>query len=161
MAARGWSFGVFIALLVVLHLTLRLAFGLGPNTPDLLTIAALLSARRLSGAQAAAVGLALGVLADALTVVGFGAAVVSLTVVCFLGARSRDLFEGDSLLFIAVYVFIGKWLRDAGVFLLAPAVRGADPVRDLFIAMPLAAAVTAAAGLIAVALYRAATGERG
>ncbi|MGH7507194.1 MAG: hypothetical protein ACRELX_16180 [Longimicrobiales bacterium] len=161
MAARSWSLGVYVVFLVLLHLILRLALGLGPGTPDLMTVAALLAARRLTGAQAAAVGLVLGVLDDALTLVAFGSAAVALALVCFLGARSRELFEGDSLLFIAVYLFIGKWLRDGVVFLLSPATRAADTVAELFVAMPIAAALAAAGGLVAMVVFRAATGERG
>lgn len=157
---RSWSFTVFIFLVVLAHFTLRLAIGAGPGMPDLLTVAALLAARRLSGAQAAALGLLLGVLDDALTVVAFGSAAVALTVVCFLGARSRELFEGDSILFLIVYLFIGKWLRDALIFLLSPATRGADTVPELFIGMPVTAAVAAGAGIAAIVLYRMSTGER-
>ena len=159
-AVRSWSFAVFIFLVVLAHFTIRLAIGAGPGMPDLLTVAALLAARRLSGAQAAALGLLLGVLDDALTVVAFGSAAVALSVVCFLGARSRELFEGDSVLFLTVYLFVGKWLRDALVYLLSPATRTADTVPELFIGMPLSALAAAVAGVVAIVVYRAATGER-
>jgi rod shape-determining protein MreD len=157
---RSWSFAVFIFLVVLAHFTLRLAIGAGAGMPDLLTVAALLAARRLSGAQAAALGLLLGVLDDALTVVAFGSAAVALTVVSFLGARSRELFEGDSVLFLTVYLFVGKWLRDALVYLLSPTTRTADTVPELFIGMPLSALAAAVAGVVAIVVYRAATGER-
>jgi rod shape-determining protein MreD len=157
---RSWSFTVFVFLIVLAHFTLRLAIGAGPGMPDLLTVAALLAARRLSGAQAAGLGLLLGVLDDALTIVAFGSAAVALTVVCFLGARSRELFEGDSLLFLFVYLFIGKWLRDALIFLLSPETRTVDTVPQLFIGMPLTALVAAIGGAVAIIVYRAATGER-
>lgn len=157
---RNWSFTVFIFLVVLAHFALRLAIGAGPGMPDLLTVAALLAARRLSGAQAAGLGLLLGVLDDALTVVAFGSAAVALTIVCFLGARSRELFEGDSVLFLFVYLFIGKWLRDALIFLLSPATRTVDTAPQLFVGMPLSAVAAAVAGVVAIILYRATTGER-
>src|SRR5690606_32541985 len=62
MPARSVSYGVFVFLLVLAHFVLRLAIGLEWGTPDLLTVAALLGARRLSGAQAAGLGLVLGLL---------------------------------------------------------------------------------------------------
>jgi rod shape-determining protein MreD len=157
---RSWSFALFMGLVVLAHFVVRLAIGVGPDAPDLLTVAALLGARRVSGAQAAALGLLLGVLDDALTVVSFGSAAVALTIVCFLGSRSRDMFEGDSLLFLFIYVFLGKWLRDALVFLLSSTTRGADTAAELFIAMPLAALLAAGAGLLVMILYRASTDER-
>lgn len=160
MAARGWSYWAFIFLVVLTHFVLRLAIGLPWGTPDLITIAALLAARRLSGAQAAGLGLLLGILDDGLTVNSFGAAAVALTVVSYVGARSRDLFEGDSLLFLVVYLFLGKWLRDALVYLLDRDLASIEPVSEIFLGMPVAAAVAAVAGMVAMILYRAATGER-
>ena len=157
---RSWPFVFFIVLVVLAHFVLRLVIGIGSAAPDLLTVAALLAARRLNGAQAAALGLLLGVLDDALTLVSFGAGAVALTVVSFLGARSRDLFEGDSLLFIVVYLFIGKWLRDALVWALSPALRDADVVPALFVAMPITAVIAAGAGAAAMIVYRTTTGER-
>src|SRR5918996_687187 len=119
MGTRGGaSFWVFIIVLVIVHLVLHVALGLDAAAPDLITAAVLLSARILGGSSAAAVGLVLGILADALSLTTFGAQALVNTVIGFLGARSRDLFEGDSLLFIGAYVFIGKWLRDALYFLL-------------------------------------------
>jgi rod shape-determining protein MreD len=160
MAARGWSYATLIVLLVLAHFVLRLAIGLGWGTPDLLTVAALLAARRSGGARAAGVGLVLGVLDDGLTINSYGTAAVALATVSFLGARSRDLFEGDSLLFLVVYLFIGKWLRDAIVYLLDRNPSSVEPIAELFMAMPVAAAVAAGAGMVAMILYRAATGER-
>lgn len=160
MPARSVSYGVFVFLLVLAHFVLRLAIGLEWGTPDLLTVAALLGARRLSGAQAAGLGLVLGLLDDGLSINSFGAAAVALSVVSFLGARSRDLFEGDSLLFLVVYLFLGKWLRDAIILLLNGGREGVEPVSAIFLGMPLAALVAALAGMVGMVLYRVATGER-
>ena len=65
------SYWVFILILVVLHLVVHVAIGFGTMAPDLITIAVLLSARRLSGAAAAGLGLALGLLVDALSLTSF------------------------------------------------------------------------------------------
>jgi rod shape-determining protein MreD len=153
------SFWVFFALLVVTHFVLHLALGLGPSAPDLITVAVLLAARRARGAGAAAIGLALGLIGDSLSAHSFGADAIALAVLAYLGARSRDLFDGDSLLFVGVYVFVGKWLHDLGYWLLAPAARG-DALTQLLIQAPLAALYTAVGGAVALLIYRASTGER-
>jgi rod shape-determining protein MreD len=159
MASRPVYYAVFIALLAFLHFTLHLAFGFGPQAPDLITVAALLAARRLRGGQAAALGFALGILADALARTSFGASALALTVVSYIGSRSRDLFEGESLLYILVYLLFGKWLHDAIIWLL-PGGAGGDAVRGLLIASPVFALYAAVAGVTALVLYRAASGER-
>ena len=150
------AFWIFIILLVVLHLGVHVAMGIRGFAPDLLTVALLLGARRLSGAGAAGLGLALGLLNDALSLTAFGALAVTYTIVGFVGARSRDMFEGDSLLFVAAYIFLGKWLRDVIYVLLT---RSA-PWSDLWSASPLAALYAAIAALVALTLYRAATSDR-
>jgi rod shape-determining protein MreD len=160
MRTRGWPYAVFIAILVVLHLTIRLALGLGPEVPDLLTVAVLLAVRRLSGFQAAVLGLLLGLLHDAVSLLAFGAQAVTYTVLGYLGARSRDVFFGDSLLFVGLYLFLGKWLHDVMYYLIAgPALRG-DAVTRFLIQAPVAALWAAAVGLAALLLYRMVSGDR-
>ncbi len=158
--SRPWTFWAFIALLVIAHFTLHLAFGLGATAPDLLTVAVLLGARRLGGGAAAALGFALGLLRDALSLVAFGADAVAMTVVGFLGARSRDLFIGDSVVFVALYLFLGKWLHDAIYYLVGGHGVNGDAVARLLIEAPLASLYAAAAGTAALLLYRLITGER-
>lgn len=159
-AARGWRFATFIALLVVLHFTLHVALGVGRAAPDLLTPAALFAARRLGGAAAAGLGLALGVLNDALSLAAFGADAVTLTALAYLGARSRDLFVGDSLLFVALYLFLGKWLHDVLYYLLAGAEARGEAVSRLLLEAPLLAGYAAAASIAALLVYRTITRER-
>lgn len=155
----GASFWVFIVILIIGHLVLHVALGLGAAGPDLLTGAVLLSARILGGSSAAAFGLVLGVLADAMSLTTFGAQALVNTVIGFLGARSRDLFEGDSLLFVGAYIFLGKWLRDALYFMLTRAAHP-EPWGWLLTSAPLAAVYAAVGIMVAITLYRAATGER-
>jgi rod shape-determining protein MreD len=156
----GWPFWVFIALLAIAHFILHIALGLGLEAPNLLTVAVLLAARRTTGAVAAAIGLVLGLLQDALSLVAFGAEAVTLTILGYLGARSRDLFVGDTLAFVGAYLFIGTWLHDIIFFFLAgPAARGDAVVRYLILA-PLSAVYSAVAGVIALVLYRLVTGDR-
>lgn len=103
---------IVVAGLVVLHFLLHVGFGLGPVAPDLLTVALLVSAREVGPGAAAGTGFVFGLLEDALSVLSFGANTVAMTVVGSLGALTRDLFVGDSLVFLVSYFVIGKWLRD-------------------------------------------------
>ena len=155
----GISFWIFIVLVVIAHLVLHVAIGLGAVAPDLLTVAVLLAARKLSATVAAAVGLLLGLLVDALSLTTFGASALINSVIGLLGARSRDLFEGDSLMFVAGYIFLGKWLRDAAYLALTRSAN-AEPWSTLLTSAPLAALYAAFAGMIALTLYRAAMDER-
>ena len=109
--SRAWTFWAFIALLVVLDFVLHIAIGLGATAPDLLTVALLLAARRLSSAGAAALGLVFGLLRDALSLIAFGAEAVTMTLLGYLGARSKDYFLGGHALHSG-YLFVGKWLHD-------------------------------------------------
>ena len=106
---RVW---VVVASLVLLHFFLHVGLGLGHAAPDLLTVALLLAAREGGVGTAAGVGLSFGLLEDALSVLSFGANAVSMTVVGLLGAVTRNLFVGDSLVFLVSYFVLGKWVRD-------------------------------------------------
>lgn len=109
---RGARLSLIIALLVALHLFLHVGLGLGVVAPDLLTIGLLLVAREVGLGGAALVGLLLGLLEDALSVLAFGANSVAMTIVAIGGAFTRDLFVGDSRLFVVLYFLLGKWVRD-------------------------------------------------
>lgn len=159
-ASKNGEFWIFIALLVLAYLVLHVALGYGGMVPDFLTIAVLLAARRTTPPVAAVLALLLGLLADALALEAFGASAVALVVVAFLGARSRDLFEGGSIAFIGFYLFLGKWLADVLYLLVAPGARVEGWTGTLVTSLPLAALYTAVAGALALAAYRAIVGER-
>ena len=110
----GRSLGtwVLVAALVVAHFVLHVGFGFGRGAPDLLTIGLLLGAREVGLGAAGVVGLAFGLLEDALSVIAFGANTVTMTVIGIAGAFTRDLFVGDSRVFVVSYFFVGKWMRD-------------------------------------------------
>lgn len=160
MAGRQWAYSGLIAGLVVLHFLLHLGFGLGASAPDLLTVAVLLGARRLGGGGAALLGLGLGLLRDALSIAAFGADMVVLTVLGYLGSRSRDLVVGESILFAGAYLFVGVWLHALGWYLLGGTVGGAVSITGLLLEAPVAAAYAALAGMAALLVYRSFTGER-
>lgn len=106
---RAW---ILVIVLVVLHFLLHVGLSYGRGAPDLLTLALLLVARELSIGRASVVGLAFGLLEDALSVLAFGANSIAMTLVAVGGAATRDLFVGDTRLFVVSYVFIGKLTRD-------------------------------------------------
>ena len=161
MATRSTpSFWVFFGILVVAHFFLHIGLGLGDSAPDLLTIALLLGVRRVRGPTAAVLGLGLGLLQDSLAVTSFGADALALTVLGYMGARSRDLFEGDSLLFVAAYLFLGKWLHDLFYWGLAGETARPDFVSELLMRSPVQALYAAAVGVVALLFYRATTGEK-
>ncbi len=157
---KNRAFLIFILILIAFDLALHIGLGLGALAPDLLTVAALLAARRLSGVKAAIVGLLIGLLADSIALVGFGASSIALVIVCFLGARTRDMFEGNSALFLGLYLFIGKWLRDAIWYAVAPAAHEGQQLSTLWTAAPMHALITAVCGAIALMIFRAVVGER-
>lgn len=103
---------VLVVILSVLHFVLHVGFGIGRGAPDLLTIGLLLVVREVGLGTAAGVGLFFGLLEDSLSVLAFGANSVAMTVVGIFGALTRDLFVGDSRLFMLSYLFVGKWMRD-------------------------------------------------
>jgi rod shape-determining protein MreD len=148
------GFWGFIATLVIVHFVLHLSLGIGAWAPDLITLAVLLSARQLSGGGAAGVGFVLGLLTDAVSLAAFGAAAVTQTVVGYLGARSRDLFLGESVLFLALYLFMGAWLQDALYYGVAAGVRRGHALQSLFVYAPLEALYVSVAGIVAVVIYR-------
>jgi len=109
---RRTVLGFIVPGLVVLHFLLHVGIGLGRVAPDLLTLALLLAVRETGMGWGGALGFLFGLSEDAFSVLAFGASTLALTVVGILGSRTRDLFVGDSLFFLFVYLILGKLLRD-------------------------------------------------
>jgi rod shape-determining protein MreD len=141
-----------VGFLILLHFGLHVSLGLGESAPDLLVVALLLAAREVHIGQGAALGFFLGVLDDAFSVLAFGANTFAMTLVGMGGARTRDLFVGDSLLFLTSYLVLGKWMRD---FLHWVAV-GQDLresfVDTMLIQSPISAAYAGVVGLAVIAV---------
>lgn len=138
--------------LATLHFLLHVGFGIGSGVPDLLTVALLVGARETDMGVGAGLGFAFGLMEDAFSLLAFGANAVSLTVVGLLGARTRDLFVGDSLLFLAWYLFVGKWLRDALHWVMTGETVRGPAIRSLVIEAPAQALYAAGVGLLVMAL---------
>jgi cell shape-determining protein MreD len=143
-----------VASLVVLHFVLRVGLGLGQLVPDLIAVAVLLAARELRPGWAAGLGLLLGVLEGAVVPPTFGASALALTVLGFLASRLRDLFSGGGTVFLAFYLFAGKWLYDILLYLIVLVNARPGPASSLLLISPLAALYAAAAGLVAYSAYR-------
>jgi cell shape-determining protein MreD len=143
-----------VLILVVLHFILRIALGLGWLVPDLLVVAALLAARHMRAGWAAGVGFLLGLLEGAVIPDTFGASALVLAVLAFLGSRTRELFSGYSPVFLAFYLFAGKWLYDLLFYLVVLVDARPGPASALLVASFPAAVYAAAAGVLAYSAYR-------
>jgi hypothetical protein len=152
--ARQWGYWAFIAVLVVLHFVLRIGLGYAELAPDLLVVALLLAAREMRAGWAAGLGLLLGTLDGALVPFSLGASALALTLLGFFGARTRQFFAGDNYVFLALYLFLGKWLYDTLLYLVTGDLFRSG-VSYLLVVSPLAALYAAAAGLVVLAVYRA------
>ena len=150
--SRTSRISVVVVGLVVLHFLLHVGFGLGNVAPDLLTVALLVGSREVHVGWGAGIGFVLGLLEDAFAALAFGASTVAMTIVGVAGARTRDLFVGDSLLFLVSYLFVGKWLRDL-VYWIAVGEDIRQPfVESMLIGSALAAAYATVVGVVAIAI---------
>ena len=109
VTARIWG---LVGVLFLAHFLLHVGLGIGRAAPDLLTVGLLVAAREIEVGWAASTGFLFGLLEDALSVLAFGANTVAMTVLGVLGALSRDVFVGDSRVFLVSYFVMGKWIRD-------------------------------------------------
>lgn len=146
---RPWLFALLLVALVSLHFALRPLWVSWPVAPDFLVCGLLLAARHLRAGPASGLGFALGLLEDSLAVARFGLGPLVFTTAAYLGARSRDIFLGEEPLFVAAYLFVGKWVVD-----LAMGLGDASSGLGLLVFAPLSAAVTAAIGAALAALVR-------
>jgi rod shape-determining protein MreD len=139
-------------LLIVAHFTLHVGLGLGEAAPDLATLGLLVLAREVALTPAAGAGFVVGLLEDALSVLAFGASTVALTLVGALGARTRDLFVGDSVIFVVWYFAAGKWIRDLVQWLMTSGELREPFVRAMLVDSTLASLYVAAVGVALFAI---------
>jgi cell shape-determining protein MreD len=134
--------------LVVLHFLLHLGLGVGRAAPDLLTLALLIGARDMRMGTGAALGFAFGLLEDSFSLLTFGSNTIAMTLIGAAGARTRDLFVGDSALFTVAYFFAGKWAHDLALWLLMGSGLRESFVSAMLIQSTLAALYVAGVGLV-------------
>lgn len=147
-----WRVWGTVTVLVLLHFLLHLGIGLDEVAPDLLTVALLLAAREVGVGTGAAIGFVFGLLEDAFSILAFGASTLALTVVGAGGARTRDLFVGDSLFFLVAYLFLGKWTRDAIHWVMVGEGLREPFVQAMLVEGSIAAAYATGVGLIAMTI---------
>ena len=154
MEGTRWRFALFIAGLVVLHFVLRVGLGLGVLAPDLLVVALLLASRRMRPGGAAGLGFVLGVLEGSANPTVFGASSLALSVVGYLGSRSREWLAGDDPLNIVAFFFAGTLLYEILLYVMLAIGGVGGSVMALLIPALLASVYAAAVGLGASTLYR-------
>jgi len=152
-AAKSAWFALVFVLLVALHYSLRPV--LAWRAPiDFLVIALLLVAVRARPGVAAMAGFALGIMADSLTPEAFGAGALAMAVVGFGASWLKAAFFADNVALNGIFVFVGKWVFDL-IFLVAERrLQGTDLLVQAALWSPLAAAATAATGLVVLLAVR-------
>ena len=153
---RTWPFTTFIMLLVVLHLLLHVGLGIGTLAPDFMAVAVLIAARRSTATGAVALAVLLGIVDDAMGIRNLGMRSIALGSAALLLTWSRNFIEGEGLLFVLAYLFLGKWVIEIVLGILA-SVTTPDPLA-LVTWAPLASAWTAVAGTFALMAFRSVAG---
>lgn len=144
---------VVCAILIVLHFTLRPL--LGWRAPiDFLIIALLFGSVRMRPGGAAVYGLLLGFLVDSLAISAFGASALGMAVVAFAASWLKAVFFADNLALNAFFLFLGKWIFDLIYIAAAHNLSGGELVMQILVWSPLSAAVTAAAGVLALMVLK-------
>jgi len=140
-------------ILIVLHYTLRPLLGWRASI-DFLLIALVFGAVRMRPASAAIFGFALGLATDSLALGAFGAGALAATIVGFAASWLKAVFFADNLALNGFFLFMGKWLFDLVYVLMERRMHGTEMLMQIIVWSPLAAAVTAVAGVLAVAVLR-------
>ncbi len=153
----NWTNAVRTALvciiLIALHYTLRPLLGWRASV-DFLLIALVFGAVRMRPAGAAIYGFILGLAADSLALGAFGAGALAGTLVGFAASWLKAVFFADNLALNAFFLFLGKWAFDLVYVLMEQRMNGMDMLMQIIVWSPLSAAVTALAGVIAIAMLR-------
>jgi rod shape-determining protein MreD len=140
-------------ILIVLHYTLRPLLGWRASI-DFLLIALIFGAVRIRPAGAAIYGFILGLASDSLALGAFGAGALGGTIVGFAASWLKAVFFADNLALNGFFLFLGKWLFDLVYVLMERRMHGTEMLMQIIVWSPLAAAVTALAGVIAIAVLR-------
>jgi rod shape-determining protein MreD len=145
---------VVCAILIVLHYTLRPLLAWRASI-DFMIVALLLGSVRMRPGAAAVYGFILGLIGDSLGVGAFGAAALAMSVVGFGASWLKAVFFADNLALNGFFLFVAKWAFDV-IFLLIGSISGigSDLVMQIFVWSPLAAAVTAVAGVLVLSLLK-------
>lgn len=146
--------GVVLLALVVMHFTVRPFLGTDRIAPDFLLLALMFFAIRSRPSSAAVAGFTVGILADALSPVAFGAGALAHTVVGYLLAWGKSVFFPDNLLVTTGFLLGGAWVRNFLVLLAGGQMQGAELVWALTIWSVGQAVTTTIAGLLVLLVFR-------
>lgn len=150
---------VTCALVIMMHYTVRPLLGWRTSI-DFVLIALIFGSVRLRPAGAAVFGLVLGLATDSLALGAFGAGALAATIVGFSSSWLKAVFFADNLALNAIFLFAGKWAFDLVYVLMARRMRGLEMLSQLLLWTPLAALVTAVAGVAVITLLRPLYQER-
>jgi rod shape-determining protein MreD len=145
--------GIVCVILIVMHYTLRPLLAWRASI-DFLLIALVFGAVRMRPAAAAIYGFILGLATDSLSLGVFGAGALAATIVAFSASWLKAVFFADNLALNAFFLFVGKWLFDLVYVLMERRMHGIEMLMQIVVWSPLAAAVTAVAGVIAITVLR-------
>jgi rod shape-determining protein MreD len=144
---------IAFVILVVLHYTLRPVLA-WRAAPDFLMLALLLASVRLRPGTAAVLGLAMGLVADSVSLGALGGAALAMSVIAFAASWLKSVFFADDLILNGFFFFVGKYSFDLLYFAFQNQMGGAELAIQLFTWSLLSAAVTAIVGLIVLVLLR-------
>ena len=150
----GFKVGLVLLALVLMHFTVRPLLWNDRLAPDFLLLALMFFAIRSRPANAAVAGFTVGILADALSPVAFGAGALAHTVVGYLQAWGKAIFFPDNLLVTSGFLFFGCWLRNFLVLLSGGQTRGAELFWALTAWSVGQAITTTVAGLLVLLTFR-------
>lgn len=143
-----------LLLLIALHFVLRPFLGDVRVAPDLLLLALLVYAIQARPGDAAIAGFIVGLVADALTPVAFGASALAHTCVGYLAAWGKAVFFAESVPVSAGFFFVGTWLRDLLVLVAGRHLGDRTLVWQLALWSPLKALTTAVVGILVLIVFR-------
>lgn len=145
---------IVLLVLVLLHSGLRPLLGEGRAVPDFLLLALLVYSIGARPGHAAVAGFLVGLLADSLSPIAFGAGIFAYTVIGYLAAWGKAVFFAENLWVNAAIFFAGVWLRDGLFFLVARHLQGNAVFWQLGYWSPLLALTTSVTGVVVLIVFR-------
>lgn len=151
---RRYRLAAVLLLLVVLHFGLRPLLGGSRIAPDFLLLALLVYSVGARPGDGAVAGFLVGLLADSLSPVAFGAGAFAHTVIGYLAAWGKAIFFAENLFVNAVLFFVGVWIRDALLLLVGRHAQGTTVLWQLGYWSPLLALTTSVTGVVVLLVFR-------
>ena len=150
----GLQVGVVLFALVIMHFTVRPLLGNDRLAPDFLLLALMFFAIRSRPSSAAVAGFSVGIVADALTPLAFGAGALAHTVVGYLQAWAKAVFFPDNLFVTTGLLLGGVWVRNSLVLLAGGQMHGVELIWALTAWSIAQAITTTLTGLLVLIVFR-------